>query len=576
MTELNMRLSLTSVFTAAFLAVHTAFGLDVTQFGAVADDGKDDTSAFLNAFKEAKAKGDKHIVIPKGRYHLRADGNSGQPGTLFPMARLDGMTLEGQGAELMMSGIGAVFSFSECVNVTVSGLAVDWERPPFSEGTVIATAPRHFDVKLPDAYPVKGGEPVGAFMTYNPDTRLPDGRDLDVYNSVERTELVAPQVLRIHLTRDIPVPIGKLLVLRHQVYGPCPFGFNRCANVQVKDVTVYCAPGMGLASIVSTNVSLKRFNVMMRPGSGRLMSATADATHFGGCKGTVSLEDCVFEGMGDDGANIKSGLYLIVRRKLDEHTVLGQHNLMMADMPDAGDAMEMAHVDTLSAFATGRVRRAKMEPGEGNMHRVEFEQPLPPELREGDVLGNASRAPKLRMLRCTVRANRARGVLCQTRDALIESCTFQNCTSAGVLVLTETVHFFESIGTRNVTVRSNRFENCNMGAASAEAALCALAYLKDFAYPAKPGVHRDVAFEGNRIVGTPEGAIFAVGVDGLKIEGNTIEKACLRPVRHNGQNAIRVLDCARVVVENNKINPLLQGPGMTATIRIMESARDGK
>lgn len=570
-----MKLPFPSLFgpllAAVLLTPYSIFGLDVAQFGAVPDDGKDDTAAFLAAFKSAQKNGDKRIVIPKGQYNLRADGNPERPDTLFPMARLQGVAIEGQDAVLMMSGVAALFSFNECQDVTVTGLTVNWERPPFSEGTVIATTPRTFDVKILDAYPVKGGEPVGAFMTYHPDTRLPDGRDLDVYNSVERTELVSPQVLRVHLTRDIPVPVGKLLVLRHQVYGPTPFGFHRCSDVKVSDVTVLCSPGMGLVSTVCTNVSLKRFNVMIPPGSGRLMSATADATHFGGCKGTVSLEDCIFEGMGDDGANIKSGLYLIVRKRLDDHTVLGQHNLKMTDLPDAGDTMEMSRADLSPAFASGKVRSAKKEPGEENMHRVQFEDPLPSELREGDILGNASRAPKLRMTHCTVRANRARGVLCQTRDAIIEGCTFENCTSAGVLVLTETVHFFESIGVRNVIVRNNRFENCNMGGASAEAALCALAYIKDFAYPAKPGVHRDVVFENNQIIGTAESAIFAVAVDGLKIRDNTIEKACLRAERDNGRNAIRIKDCAHVIVEENKIEPSRQGPGMKEPIRITGS-----
>ena len=59
-------------------------------------------------------------------------------------------------------------------------------------------------------------------------------------------------------------------------------------------------PGMSLVGSVTTNITLKRYNVLLRPGSGRMMSATADATHFGGCKGTISLEDCTFEGMGDD------------------------------------------------------------------------------------------------------------------------------------------------------------------------------------------------------------------------------------------------------------------------------------
>jgi hypothetical protein len=308
---------------------------------------------------------------------------------------------------------------------------------------------------------------------------------------------------------------------------------------------------MGLVGTVSTNVALRRFNVLIRPGSGRLMSATADATHFGGCKGTVSLEDCTFEGMGGDGTNIKSGLYLSVRQRVDDHTVLAQHNLKMVDLPDAGDRLDMAHANTLSAFATGTVRLAKLAVGEDKLHRVEFAEPLPPELREGDVLGNASRVAKFVMRRCTVRANRARGVLCQTRDALIEDCTFQDCTSAGVLVLTEAVHFFESIGTRNVIVRSNRFENCNRGAAAAEAALCAIAYLKGHTYPAQPGVHRDVTFEGNRIVSTDESGIFAVAVDGLTVRSNTIERAGLRAVRQHGGEAIWIENCARVVLEGN-------------------------
>lgn len=550
----------------AMMASEASATIDVTRFGAVPDDDRDDTAAFLAAFQRARETEAHTIVIPKGRYRLRANGNSSHPDTLLPMEKTDGLTINGAGAELMMSGNGGVFSCAMCRNVTVRGLTIDWERPPFSEGTVVATTPRSFDVKVRDEYPVHGGEPVGAFMTYHPDSRLPDGRDLDVYGAVESTELVSPQVLRVHLNREIPVPVGKLLVLRHRVYDHSAFVFSRCRGVVVKDVTIYAAPGMAFVNSVCEDVTYQRVQVRIRPGSGRLMSATADATHFGGCKGTVTLEDCLFEGMGDDGANIKSGLYLTVLKRIDDHTVLGQHNLKMVDLPDAGDTMEMCHVDTLSPYGSGRVRSATLEPGEGNVHRVVFEDPLPAGLHEGDVLGNASRAPRLRMRGCTISANRARGVLCQTRDAVIESCTFRNCTGPGVMVLTEVVYFYESIGTRNVTVRNNRFVSCNMGAAGGEAALCALAYLHNFAYPKVPGVHRDVTFEGNRITGTAESGIFAVGVDGLTVRDNTVERACLRGDRETGRYAIRVLDCARVAISRNEIDPAKQGPRMKAPI----------
>lgn len=529
------------------LSLSKASALDVTCFGAVPGDGRDDTAAFLAAFKEAKEKGAGRIIIPEGRYDLRANGNPESRRVLFPVEGTDGLVIEGQGAELMMSGPAAVFSFEHCRNIMVFGLTVDWARPPFSEGTVISTAPLFFDVKVLDEYPVKGGEPVGAFMSYHADTRLPYGRGLDIYDGVERTELIAPQVLRVHLKREIAVPVGTLLVLRHHVYGYNVFNFDRCSDVTVSNVTVYSVFGMGLVGTVTTNITLQGFNVQMRPDSGRLMSATADATHFMGCKGTVTIQDCLFEGMGDDGVNIKSGLYLIVRQRLDDYTVLGQHNLKLTDLPDPGDTLEMARTDTLLSFASGTVREASMEPGEGNRHRIRFEAPLPEELRAGDVLGNASRVARLRLAHCTVRANRARGVLCQTRDAIIENCIFQNCTGAGVMVLTETVHFHESIGTRDVIVRNNLFENCNLGAASQEAALGVLAYLKGFAYPSIPGVHRNVTLEGNRIVRTGESGIFAAAVDGLTVRNNTIEQSGLTGSRPHGQDPVWIQDCARVI-----------------------------
>jgi hypothetical protein len=566
-----MKTALPTLFLGLLALTLSVAAVDVTQHGAIPNDGKDDTEAFLAAFSAAQTNSDKLIVIPAGRYDLRADGNPGDRGALFSLAHVEGLTVQGEKAEFMMKGYGTLFAFNQCKNITVKGLTVDWDRPAFSQGTVIAATPNSFDVQVETNFPVQGGEPVGAFMSYDPATRLPAGGGLDVYGGVERTELIRPQVLRVHLGRHIPVPVGTLLVLRHSVYGAALLVFHRCADVQVSDVTVFTGPGMGLVGSVSTNITLKNFNILRRPDSGRMMSTSADATHFGGCKGTIALEDCTFEGMGDDGVNVKSGLYLTVRQRLDDRTVLCQHNLKMVDLPDAGDVLELSHTDTLIPFASCRVRSANLEPGKEHMHRVTFEEALPTDLRIGDVLGNATRAPKFRMLRCTVRGNRARGVLCQTRDALIEDCTFRNCTSAGVLVLTEVKYFYESIGTRNVTVRNSLFENCNQGAASAGGALAALAWLKDSAYPPKPGVHRDVCFEGNRIIGTSGTAIFAVGVDGLTIRSNTVEQACLKPTRENGQNAIRVMNCARVSMTENNVDPKKQSSGMQEPVRVTNS-----
>jgi len=534
--------------------------VDVTRHGAIRGDGNDDTAAVLAAIEQCRKSPPATLVFPKGRYDFFAGSNPTNKGTLFPIADIEGLTVDGRGSEFMMHGDTGVFWFGNCKNVSVRNLTIDCDRPPFSLGRVIAAEGNHFDVEVFPEYPVKGGEPVGAFMDYDPETRLPIRHGLDEYYTCEKTELLREQALRVHLKHEARVKPGVLVLLRHQVYGPSAIVCSRCSDVSIKDVTIHTAPGMGFIGSVCTNITIDRLRVVPRSGSGHIMSATADATHFGGCKGTITMRDCEYEGMGDDAVNIKSGLYLSLKEKVDERTVLAAHNLKMVDAPDPGDVMEISHVDDLLPYATAKVKKVEVLPNDG-LHRVEFEGPLPAELRAGDVFGNATRTPKVRISGCKVRRNRARGMLIQTRDAIVENCSFRDCTGPGILVLTEVVHFFESIGTRDVTIRNNSFEHVNYGAAMGPGALCAMAYLKDFAYPPKPGVHRNVVFEGNTIRDTDNSGIFVTGVDGITIRKNRIEGASDSPTSDTGPSAIYVMSSRGIRIEGNSVDLAKQGKG---------------
>lgn len=547
------------------LAAHVVAAGEVV-VKAAPNDGRDDTREFLAAIAACPKK-HARLVIPPGKYDLFAGQNPAHANTLLVFDGFEDLTIDGQGAELIFHGRTSCLGFGNCRGVTLRNLSIDWDRPPHSVGTVTAVGDKSFDVQVAPEFPVAGGEPVGAYMDFDPATRLPARHGLDEYGTVESTELIGPQRLRVHLKGPARIKPGVLAVLRHQVYGGTAVAMNRCKDARVENLTVYSVPGMGVVAGVTENVTLDRVRVMLRPGTGRLVSATADATHFGGCKGTVELRDCLFEGMGDDAVNVKSGLYLTVRETLDARTVIAQHNLKMTNLPDPGDAVEFSHVDTLLPYATGVVKSARLLPNDG-LHRVEFAAPLPGELKPGDVVGNVSRAPRVRIARCVVGNNRARGMLIQTRDALVENCRFENCTSGGVWVLTEVVHFFESIGTRDVIVRNNTFINCNYGGPMGEGVLMATAYLKDFQYPPRPGVHRRVLFEGNTIRGADNAGIFAAGVDGLTVKGNTIEDVCRMPTRDEGRDAISVRGSTNVRIEGNSVDPRKQGAGFRAALGV--------
>jgi parallel beta-helix repeat protein len=543
-----------------------AADIPVTQFGARPNDGKDDTAGLQAAIEAAKKRPQPRLVFAPGRYDFFEQRGGGNAQTTCGVNEIRGVTIDGKGAEFIYHGLTTPFAFGNCRSVTLRNITIDWERPPFSLGKVIAAEARHFDVEVFPEYPIAGGEAVPAFMDYDPTTKLPRRQGFDAYNAVTGTELLRPHVLSVKLVSDMRLQTGSWVLLRHQTYSRPAIFFRRCTDVKVSNVTIRTCPGMGLVGEQCTNVSLDRVTVAPAPGSSRPMSSTADATHFKGCRGLIRMTDCVFEGMGDDATNV-GGLYLTVQERLDDRTVLAAHNLKIPSRPDPGDRIEFVRRDTLLPYATATVKAASEAVKDG-VHRIEFSAPLPADLKIGDVLGNISHTPKVRISRCRVANNRARGFLLQTYDAVVENCEFRNCTSGGVWCLNEVVFFFECVGARNIVIRNNTFENCNYGGPLGEGVISVYSYLADFKFPPKPGVHRDITIEGNTIRGSDNCGIFVTGTDGLKIRNNTIEQACRKPTRDEWRSAVYIMSTRNAEIAGNRIDPKAQGEGFRKPITL--------
>jgi hypothetical protein len=291
---------------------------------------------------------------------------------------------------------------------------------------------------------------------------------------------------------------------------------------------------------------------------------TADGLHFGGNRGLITIERCEFVGMGDDAANIKTGLYLGVTQKVDDHTVLAVHNLKMWDLPSPGDKEEIAHRSDLAPYATLTTESA--EQLADGVHKIRFKEPLPGNLEMGDLLGNATRVAKVRIKNCEVRNNRARGFLIQNRDVIVEGCKFTNCSIGGVWVLTECYYFYEAIGSRDVIIRNNTFENC--GYWPGPCVLGAYGSTGWDSFSSVPGVQKNIVLEGNIIRGADNSGILAAGVDGLTIRNNTIEQVCRKPSHKHGNAAIYVMGSRKVNVSGNKAELAEQGPGCKSAFEL--------
>jgi parallel beta-helix repeat protein len=534
--------------------------IDVAKFGAVPDDGKSDTAALLAAVAECGRQPRSILQFPKGQYDLFAD-EAGAGNHVFALNRLSDVTIDGGGSTLMFHGYKGAFGISGCKNLTIRNLTIDYARPPFSVGRVIAVGDTSFDVEIEPKYPITGKEGCGAYMQWDPEAGHAARNAVEEYYMPGvPTELVKPRVLRVNAGRKPRIGEGACVIVRHAVYGPGAFYAGDCTGLTVQNCSVYTCPGMAFVAGNCTNVTVKGLKCVPRPGSGYPMSATADGIHCSGNRGLIRIEDCEFDGMGDDAANIKTGLYVKVTEKVDDHTVLAVHNLKMVDSPTPGDQMEFAHHPEMVTYAKASVD--SVEVLDDGVQKIRFKEPLPADLKIGDFLGNASRVAKVRIKNVAVRNNRARGFLLQNRDVVVENCKFANCTIGGVWVLSEVFYFCESITSRDVIVRNCAFDNC--GYWSSPGALGVFVYTGPDDYAASPGAHRNIIFEGNTVRGADNSGIFVNGVEGVTLKGNTVEQVCRYSQSKHGNRAIYISAARNVTLEHNTCKAADQGPYCTS------------
>lgn len=521
---------------------------DVTSFGAIADDGKDDTKAILRIIADVQkidSQVQKHILFPEGRFDFFGSAVSDGQSIIFELENIDNLIIRGSDTELIFHGTTQPFKFMNCDDLRVEGIVIDWERPPFSVGRILSGNGREFEVEVLPEYSVDGTEGILGFLEYDPDTLAPRRNGNDIYWDTESVSLVSEQVLRVRFkNQHLYAPPGTLVILRHEIYGHQAFELDYCCNVLFTNVNIYTAPGMGLLANNSRDITLRNFNIMVRPGTKRLMSVTADGGHFANCCGTIVIEDSIFEGMGDDAVNVH-GFYLVVHQ-ISGNRMFASHPRGYNLFPEIGDRMEFLEKETLQLQSIGTV--ASVTERVGRL-LIEFDEPISENVKIGDLVANATRTPKVILRNNVVKNKRCRGFLIQTRDVLIESNVFKNNSNGGVLIFTEATEFYESIGTADVIVRNNVFEGNNYYKVRTPGDITVDAVSTGGASPA--GVHTNIVIEGNVIKDTGNAGIAIRSADGVVVKHNILDTCSTDPTIAEGMSAIFIDKSRNIEVSGN-------------------------
>jgi len=567
--------------------------------------GKDVTLEVVRLIESVRDKADITLVFPQGTYEFFPDNafetyrtvanhDNGLKRIAFPLFGCRNITIDGGGSLFRFHGHMIPVTADRVDSTTLKNFSIDWIRSFHAELKVVeqnteeGSATYEIDSK---AYPheIKNGEilfqrylqlsPIGSNIVFDPKTRAPifgtDGYKLNG----KKTTATKPAKNLVKLTggyKDSPPPLGSVLI----VYGVHPTSrlapaihITNSKGIHIQNVTVHDAGGMALIVERTENVSLDQ--MVVTSNDERLVCTRADATHFIGCKGTIKLENCLFEHMLDDGVNVhgayvKVAKYLGKKQFLCEISHFQQWGLTFAE---PGDRIALLSRTTILPFAESTI--TAVEP----LNEKRFILTIadePETMPEGPLsIENLTWNPDLIMRKNTIRENRARSVLVTTKGkVLIEDNTFSS-QMHGILIEGDNNKWYESGAVGDVTIRNNVFENIGF-ARNQRYPLLASPLLRSEQRMGEGHFHRNINFTGNTIK-TFNGLVAkAVSVQGLNITDNKIELSTDYPVTDEGP-AIVLEYCDDVSIANNSATGFDRSLTITASADVTNvESKDNK
>lgn len=579
-------ITLASILTIGTARAREAGALDMAAFGAKPD-GSDTTPSVLAALQEVAKGKAKKLVFPPGRYEFHperaheeyvfvSNNDEGLKRIAFPLKGIEGVEIDGGGATFVFHGYTMPFLLDSARNVTLRNFTVDFSRPFHSEGKVLAITPQQVDLEFSAEFPyeirngvlvftngkkdtgpattVTSGEvlyPYGSLLAFDPVKKETAFMAKDRYKVGEgiAADPLGPNRVRLKIP-NISASVGDILVFSPRGREVPGFVLADSSGIKLTDITLRHCGGMGVIAQRSADILVHRMKVTPPPGGKRIISTTADATHFVNCKGKIELVDCLFEQQKDDATNIH-GLYakIIHIHAPNRFEVALVHPQQAGiDFIKPGTRLELNDGPSLREEGFATVKSVERL----NKHRtmVEIEGALPETVIVGDSVADADANTAEALIRnCVMRGNRARGILLGSRGPMvIEGNTF-HIPGAAILFEGDSRFWFEQAGVRDVVIRGNTFDNCNFGVWGTGCIQVGSGIADEFKSISR--YNRNIRIENNlfrHFSNLPLLSIYSV--DGLSFTGNRLERTKAYPAPEAGEwQMFNITDSDNVKIE---------------------------
>jgi Pectate lyase superfamily protein/Right handed beta helix region len=512
--------------------------INARDFGAKGDGVANDAPALNRAVREGARLGPGiTVLIPKGTYLLEHAG-----GGHLNILDARGLTVQGERGTVLVARHpdADIVRLANCTGTTVKQLVLQQEKTYFTQGTIDAMSAdgKSCEVTIDPRY----DEPDAPHLAQLHTLRSFSYADTTSYRqdrwwpTVKNRTRTGERKWRLEiegwaLVEDM---VKKPFIIWDDKHSSHGVTIEECSDCLIEDVT-YCGRGVNAGLYIlgcPGLVTMRRFNILTPPGSGALLSCSGGGQMVD-CRGSLVWEDCWFDKVDDDGADVFTG-YNRVLKQMDPRTLLAEGRrgyatndlVAILDWPTRVDRHQ-ARIVSCARQEDGNTRLAldrdvtivRVGPGSGKDWKKAMDDGV------DRVVDYNLACSSVTFRNCRLQALRARALNLKAQNCLIEGCTFYDCEMPAIAGGPE-FWWGEGPALHEFTVRSNTFVNCNTR--------CIDIGAWDAGKPCAMRENRNILIEGNTFKhwGThptihrgfvPQCPIAVAYSDGVVIRNNTFE-----------------------------------------------------
>jgi hypothetical protein len=441
----------------------TARRASIVDFGADPTGQKDATAAVQKAIASL-ARRNARLVFPAGKYTFAASQS-----ILMDFNGYEGLEIFGNGAELSFAGATQPLRLTNCKDLEVHDIIVDWARPPFSQGVVRAVTDRSVTVAVDPAYAVDGTERVHAVLGFNGKGKSPSPNGTNAYGIVS-AELRGSQMLEIALVERAVFHVGDTVALLHPPGDQVALRLDGCEQIVLETVVLHTAPGAAVVLSGCRDIMMDTVRVMPHPGSGRLLSSCGGGIEILDSTGAVSVEHALIQGTAGAGMRVQQSYWRVSQVTDPQVAVLASTDGKPVPewlLPAQGTYMQISQGGNLKLL--GEIAVTKARPVAGGME-LTFSETLSPSVGKGTLFClSATNQAQLKMDDCKFRGGPATGLVAQSR-VRVGSSSFSGYAGPGILLAPDLEHMRGPV-VENVHITDCSFNQCNLGPYSERGAI---------------------------------------------------------------------------------------------------------